>query len=159
MRGTKITAGLFLLICAIPHVILSQTKAEIKEASKSSPTVMVNASTQKTKAALVGTFTESGYVLQNDSTFLLVFTRPVEVPPANVAAFMFGAGTSDPQENVRLTLVDHEGTTRVSTSTSIVSTNQYGRERTMDYNSNGKHNLRVRALLESAKSWAEGEPK
>jgi hypothetical protein len=29
----------------------------------------------------------------------------------------------------------------------------------MDYNRNGKHNLRVRALLESAKSRAEGEPK
>lgn len=159
MRGTKIIAVLLLPIFAIPNVILSQTKAEVKEASKSPPSVMVNAPTQKTKAALVGTFTDSGYTLQNDSTFLLVFTKPVGVPPADIAAFMFGAGTSDPQENVRLTLVDNEGTSKVSASTSIVSTNHYGRERTMDYNRNGKHNLRVKALLESAKSRAEGEPK
>jgi len=121
--------------------------------------VTVSAPVQRTKAALVGTFTDSGYTLQNDSMFLLVFTKPVGVPPADIAAFMFGAGTSDPQENVRLTLVENEGTTRVLASTSIVSTNQYGRERTMDYNRNGKHNLRVKSLLESAKSRAEGEPK
>lgn len=93
MRGTKIIAVLLLPLFAIPDVVLSQTKAEVKEASKSPPSVIVNAPTQKTKAALVGTFTDSGYTLQNDSTFLLVFTKPVGIPPADIAAFMFGAGT------------------------------------------------------------------
>jgi hypothetical protein len=149
------TTGVFLLISlALPGVVSPQTRAEIKEARNMQPGVTVRTTTEKTKAALVDGFTRAGYSLQNDSAFLLVFTKPAP-SSANIAAFMFGAGTSDPQEVVRVILIERKGTTRVTTSTTVVSSNRSGRERSMDFNSDGRHNLRVQKLLETGATEAE----
>lgn len=119
------------------------------------PEVTINASRAQIKSQLIESFATGGYHIRDETESSILFTRQLD--PADGAIYRAFLGTrysSEPEWEIRVTIVDSGGATRLFANAEVVMQNAFGRVDRNNY-THGRHAAELQSALQGLKLQVE----